>query len=45
MAKGMLGVKEFFEMGTREFANDWKELTDEDKEHLKKGVDDGSLTY
>ena len=41
----MLKVKEFFGMGTREFADDWKKMTDEDKTQLKAGIGDGSLTY
>lgn len=27
------------------FAKEWRELTEKDKEDLKKGLKDGSLTY
>lgn len=28
-----------------EFSKEWMQLTDEDKEQIKKGFDDGSMTY
>lgn len=30
---------------TREFSEEWKRLSDKDKAELKKGLDDGTLTY
>lgn len=42
---GMLAVKEFFNMGTREFSTEWKKLSDADKDQLKAGVENGTLTY
>ena len=44
-AATMLQVKEFFGMPTREFSTAWKALTDQDKEQLKAGIGNGSLTY
>jgi hypothetical protein len=31
--------------GIKGFQNEWKALSDEDKEQLKQGVGDGTLTY
>lgn len=49
MAATMADVFKFFADGTdykmSEFRNDWKDLTDEDKEQLKRGIGDGTLTY
>lgn len=41
----MKAVMEFFGMKIGEFRKEWAELTDQDKEHLKTGVADGTLTY
>lgn len=30
---------------TKEFTDEWRKLSDQDKADLKKGVDDGSMTY
>ena len=29
----------------KEFSEDWKRLTEQDKDDLKKGIGDGSFTY
>lgn len=29
----------------KDFTAEWKQLTDEDKEQLKQGIADGTLTY
>jgi hypothetical protein len=42
----MTEVKNYFGYtSTASFAADWRKLTDEDKEQLKNGIGDGSLTY
>lgn len=41
----MTQVKKFFEMDAKAFVSEWRELTDDDKEQLKAGVADGTLTY
>lgn len=40
----MLKVKEFFGMGTREFATEWKAMPEKDREELKTGIENGTLT-
>lgn len=42
----LIQVKEYFEItSAAEFSREWKQLTDTDKEQLKRGIGDGSLTY
>lgn len=42
---GIKEVKEFFELPPSEFMKEWKALSPEDKEDLRKGIHDGTLTY
>lgn len=41
----MVDVRKFFGMTPAQFRNQWAELTEADKNALKQGVADGSLTY
>lgn len=41
----MKEVMAYFGMKIGEFRNEWAKLSDTDKEQLKSGVIDGSLTY
>lgn len=41
----MVKVMKFFGMSTTEFRKEWAQLTDQDREQIKAGVADGSLTY
>lgn len=42
----LIQVKSYFEIeSAAEFSKEWKQLTDKDKEQLKQGIGDGSLTY
>lgn len=41
----MAAVMKFFEMRPADFRREWAELTPQDKEQLKAGVANGSLTY
>jgi hypothetical protein len=38
-------LRDYFQMRASDFMREWKELTDQDKEDLKKGIMDGSFTY
>lgn len=38
-------LMEFFGMTAKEFMKEWKELSVEDKNELRKGMEDGSLSY
>lgn len=41
-------VAEFFRKDGEtlsKFADEWKSLTEDDREQIKKGIGDGSLTY
>jgi hypothetical protein len=38
-------VRNYFGMPTKEFATEWKKLSDKDKTDLKKGIGDGTLNY
>lgn len=43
-------IGDYFRQGDKSytlkgFADDWKLLSDKDKEDLKKGIGDGTLTY
>ena len=46
---GIKSLRDFFgykpNEGLKEFAAEVKTLTDEDFEQLKRGIEDGSLTY
>lgn len=43
---GIKDIMQFFGYsGSAEFSKDWKQLTDEDKEQIKQGIEDGSLKY
>jgi hypothetical protein len=41
----MVKVMRYFEMPIGQFKMEWAKLTDQDKEDLKKGIMDGTLTY
>lgn len=41
----MVDVMKYFGLKPTEFRKEWAELSETDKEDLKKGVADGSLTY
>ena len=41
----MAAVMKFFDMKPTAFKNEWQQLTDTDKEQLKSGIADGTLTY
>lgn len=44
----MAGLKEvmaFFEMDAKSFTREWKKLNEKDREELRRGIGDGSLTY
>ena len=46
MAGTVKDVKDFFgEKNTAKFTEEWKQLTDQDKEQLKEGIGNGSLNY
>lgn len=39
-------VRKYFEFQTAaNFAAEWRKLTDKDKAEIKKGLEDGTLTY
>lgn len=38
-------IRETLGMNMRDFAKEWRELSDKDKEELRRGVRDGSMTY
>lgn len=41
-------IKSALKLGTetlKDFTNEWKNLPEKDKEDLRKGVGDGSMTY
>lgn len=38
-------VTEFFGIPLSQFAKEWKQLTEEDRQQLKAGIGDGSLNY
>lgn len=40
------GIKDYFGYATLPaFSKDWKQLSDKDKEQIKKGLSDGTLNY
>lgn len=42
----LVQVKDYFGYASLSaFSKDWKQLTEEDREQLKAGIGDGSLTY
>lgn len=41
----MVDVMKFFGMKPPEFRKDWAELSRQDKEDLKSGIENGTLTY
>lgn len=41
----MVDVMKFFGMKPAEFRSQWQELSPKDKEDLKKGIGNGTLTY
>lgn len=41
----LAAIMQFFELKPGEFRKEWYELSEEDKEQLKRGIGDGSLTY
>lgn len=38
-------VGDFFGMTSKEMMKEWKALSDTDKEQIKQGIGDGTLTY
>lgn len=38
-------MRTYFGMTTKEFATEWRQLSDKDKADLKKGIGDGTLNY
>jgi hypothetical protein len=38
-------LKEYFEMSAADFMKQWKELTDQDKNDLRQGVENGTWSY
>jgi hypothetical protein len=38
-------LKEFFGLSAADFMKQWKELTDQDKNDLRQGVENGSWSY
>lgn len=38
-------IMAFFGMSPREMTKEWKALSDKDKEQIKSGLENGSLTY
>jgi hypothetical protein len=46
---GIAGIYKFFGpragQSIKDFSDEYKELTDEDKAQLREGIDNGSLTY
>lgn len=38
-------VKEFFGMSAQQMVREWKMLSEEDKEQIREGLMNGSLTY
>lgn len=38
-------VVDYFGMKLSEFKKEWEKMTETDKEQLKKGIGDGTLTY
>lgn len=45
MAATMVDVMKWFDMRPAEFKKEWARLTDRDKDDLKKGIGDSTLTY
>jgi hypothetical protein len=41
----MVQVMRYFQIPIGQFKKEWNELTESDKEDLKKGIMDGTLTY
>lgn len=41
----MKDVMEYFDMTVAEFRREWAKMTPSDKEHLKTGIQSGTLTY
>lgn len=37
--------REFFGMPAGDFVREWKLLSQKDKDDIKKGIEDGTLTY
>jgi hypothetical protein len=38
-------IRDFLGMSSGDFAREWKQLSPGDKADIKKGIEDGSLTY
>lgn len=38
-------IMAFFGMAPKEMTKEWKALSDQDKEDIKSGLENGSLTY
>jgi hypothetical protein len=38
-------IREFFEMNLSEFRAEWMPLGDDDKDDIKMGMENGSMTY
>ena len=41
----MVDVMKFFGIPIAQFRKEWAELTDKDKEQIKQGIEDGTLSY
>lgn len=38
-------VMKFFDIPTKEFTREWRALTDADREQIRQGIHNGTLTY
>lgn len=45
MAESLKAVMAFFGMTAKEMVKEWKALTQEDRDQIRNGIEDGSLTY
>lgn len=41
----MIKVMKFFEMNAAQFRTQWLQLIENDREQLKSGIENGTLTY
>lgn len=45
MAVTLKDIMQFFEMDSATFMKEWRGLSAQDKEQIKSGIENGSLTY
>lgn len=45
MAVTLKDIMQFFEMDSATFMKEWRGLSAQDKEQIKTGIENGSLTY